>query len=218
MDPSTQLVAAVRALIDTVRTSDLAEAEANGVDLAELALRIQSHISELAPHVVQSVPTQIGLRHAVSGLGAERFARIADGVVLDIFPYSPITGLLNPVAPPMQLWPDGSVVRGSGRIPTSLNGPPAGVHGGFVAAVLDELLGAAAVVAGLGGFTGTLTVRYLKLTPLDTDLDLAARVEASEGRKVIVTGEISANGEVCATAEATFIRPADGANLAIKSR
>jgi len=218
MKPSTQLVAALRALIETVRTSDLDQAQANGVDLADLAAHVESHTRALAPYTVDAVRTQIGLRHEVARVDPGRLRSFADGEVLDFFPHSPITGELNPVAPPMKMWRDGSTVRGSGRIPTALNGPPAAVHGGFVAAVLDELLGMAAVVAGIGGFTGTLTVRYLKPTPIGAALDLAARVESSEGRKVTVTGEISADGPegkyVCATAEAIFIRPTD---LATKS-
>ncbi len=207
MKPSSHLVAQLRALIETIRTSDLEQAEAAGVDLSHIAVHLQSHANALAPFIVHATPTQIGLRNETARVDPDRVRSFIDGAVLDIFPYSPITGALNPVAPPIQLWRDGSMVRGTGRIPTSLNGPPSAVHGGFVAAILDELLGMAAVVAGIGGFTGTLTVRYLRPTPIATDLDLQARVESTEGRKVIATGQISSDGEVCATAEATFIRP-----------
>lgn len=208
MDSGTQLVAQLRALIETVRTADFEQAEAAGIDLAQIAAQLQAHVDQLTPFVVEAIPTQIGLRHEVARVGLDRVRSFADGDVLDIFPYSPITGQLNPIAPPIDMWRDGSTVRGKGRIPTSMNGPPAAVHGGFVAAILDELLGMAGVVGGVGGFTGTLTVRYLRPTPIATDLDLAARVESTDGRKVIVTGEIVVKGEVCATAEAIFIRPA----------
>ncbi len=221
MEASTKLVAALRELIETVRTCDLEQAQGDGVDIAELASRIESHSRELTPYVVDAAPAQGGLRNESPRVDFDQIRDVADGAILDIFPYSPLIGVLNPVAPPISLWRDGATVRGCGRIPTAMNGPPAAVHGGFVAAVLDELLGMAAIVAGLGGFTGTLTVRYLRPTPLNTDLDLEARVDSSEGRKVHVSGQISAEGPegtyVCATAEATFIRPADRANLAIKS-
>jgi len=207
MDPHTHLVAKLRALIEAVRTSDLDQAQANGIDLNAIADSVQSHTAQLTPYAVHSAPMQIGLRHEVIRVDPARIAAHADGEVLDIFPYSPITGALNPVAPPIRMWRDGSTVRGAGRIPTSLNGPPSAVHGGFVAAVLDELLGMAGVVAGIGGFTGTLTVRYLKPTPIGIDLDLEAHVQSVDGRKVTVTGQIAARGEVCATAEAIFIRP-----------
>lgn len=209
MDSSSQLVAELRALIETVRTTDLEQAQANGIDLVQLAAQLAAHTSALAPYTVDAIPTQIGLRHEIARVGLDRIRSFADGEVLDLFPYSPITGALNPVAPPIEMWRDGASVRGRGQIPTSLNGPPAGVHGGFVAAVLDELLGMAAVVSLQGGFTGTLTVRYLRPTPIGTDLDLEGHVQSVDGRKVIVTGQIAiaGDGQVCATAEATFIRP-----------
>ncbi len=208
MNPSTRLVAKLRALMEALRTSDLDQAQANGVDLDQIAADLQSHTGALTPFAVDGMRTQTGLHQETVRVEPELIRQYADGEVLDLWPYSPITGALNPVAPPIRMWRDGATVRGAGQIPTSLNGPPNGAHGGFVAAVLDELLGLAGVVAGAGGFTGTLTVRYLKLTPIGVDLDLEAHVQSVDGRKVTTTGSISANGEVCATAEAIFIRPA----------
>ena len=208
MNPSTQLVAELRALLEAIRTSDLERARANGVDLGTIAANLQTHTRALMPYAVDFERTQRGLRPEGVRTDPGLIDAYADGEVLAFWPYSPITGELNPVAPPFRMWRDGSTVRGTGQVPTSLNGPPSGVHGGFVAAILDELLGLAGFVAGTGGFTGTLSVRYLKLTPLGVDLDLEARVQSVDGRKVTTTGSISANGEVCATAEAIFIRPA----------
>ena len=45
------------------------------------------------------------------------------------------------------------------------------VHGGVIAELFDEVLGAANIVADHGAMTGTLTVRYRKPTPLLADLD-----------------------------------------------
>ncbi|MCE9622592.1 MAG: PaaI family thioesterase [Actinomycetia bacterium] len=208
MNPSSHLVAKLRALLEAVRTSDLDQAQANGVDLDGIAADLHSHTDALTPFSVDGMRAQFGLREEDVRTDPDRIKRYADGEIVDLWPYSPITGDLNPVAPPIRMWRDGTGVRGAGRIPTSLNGPPNGVHGGFVAAALDELLGLAGVVAGAGGFTGTLTVRYLKLTPIDTDLDFEAHVQSVDGRKVTTTGSVSANGELCATAEAIFIRPA----------
>lgn len=208
MDPRAQLVADLRALMEAVRTSDLEQAAAAGVDLAEISDELRARTLALAPYAVEAIPTQLGLRDSLGRVGVDRVTPYADGAVLDFFPYSPITGELNAIAPPVRMWRDGDVVRGSARIPTSWNGPPAAVHGGFVAAVLDELLGMAGIVQGVGGFTGTLTVRYLKMTPIDTDLDMEASLAAVDGRKVVVTGHIAVEGDVCASAEATFIRRA----------
>ena len=84
------------------------------------------------------------------------------------------------------------------------------MHGGVIAEVFDELLGAASIVAGNPGMTGTLTVRYRKPTPLRTDLRLEARCVERDGRKIIVRGAIYHGEVLTAEAEGIFIivRPA----------
>ncbi|MFN8617647.1 MAG: PaaI family thioesterase [Dehalococcoidia bacterium] len=118
---------------------------------------------------------------------------------------SPIVGLGNPVAPPLVFAVEGDQVVGRGRFGLQYEGPPNSVHGGFVAAALDELLGMAQSLSGKAGMTGTLTVRYRKPTPLHTDLRLTARVEKVEGRKIFTSGELRAGDMLCAEAEGIFI-------------
>lgn len=118
---------------------------------------------------------------------------------------SPIVGLGNPVAPPLVFTVEGDQVVGRGKFGLQYEGPPNSVHGGFVAAALDELLGMAQSLSGKAGMTGTLTVRYRKPTPLHTDLTLTARVEKVEGRKIFTTGEVRAGEMLCAEAEGIFI-------------
>jgi hypothetical protein len=57
-----------------------------------------------------------------------------------------------------------------------------------------------------GGFTGTLSVRYEKGTPLGVPIELDAWLDRSEGRKSFVKGEMRADGVVTARAEGIFIR------------
>lgn len=56
--------------------------------------------------------------------------------------------------------------------------------------------------------TGTLSVKYLKPTPNDR-VTLRAWVTEVKGRKTVMTCELSANGEVTATAEVIAIRVYD---------
>jgi len=126
-----------------------------------------------------------------------------------MFPYSPVCGWLNPLAVPATWARDGDGVRGTVRMPVAYNGPPGFVHGGIIAEVFDEVLGTLAVMHGIGGFTGTLTVRYRSPTPILVDLDLTARVDRTEGRKAFIVGELRHEGRLCAEAEGIFIRMAD---------
>lgn len=121
------------------------------------------------------------------------------------FDHSPLIGKANPLAPPMMLEAQGDRVVGRVRFGIPYEGPPGCVHGGYVAAMFDELLGAAQSLSGKGGMTGTLSIRYQSPTPLHTDLDLEAHVDRVEGRKIFVVGTCRANDVTTARAEGIFI-------------
>jgi acyl-coenzyme A thioesterase PaaI-like protein len=99
------------------------------------------------------------------------------------------------------------VMYATGSFDSQYCGPPEGVHGGHVAALMDELLGVTCVMSGHGGYTGTLTVRYRSLTPLDVELQATAWVEEIKDRKAMISGRLQAGDRVCAEAEGLFIKP-----------
>ena len=87
------------------------------------------------------------------------------------------------------------------------------VHGGFVAATFDEVLGFVQSLGGNPGMTGTLTVKYRRPTPLHTELIIEAELVRIDGRKIFTEGRILANGVVTAEAEGLFIS-IDHSNIA----
>jgi acyl-coenzyme A thioesterase PaaI-like protein len=123
-------------------------------------------------------------------------------------PYSPVIGAANPIAPPMTVrtLDDGSVVGEATMRPIHA-GPPAAVHGGWVATLLDQLLGHANAAAGVGGFTAELKVRYRRPTPYGVPLTLCARTDKVHGRRVHASGEIVVDGVVTAEASGLFLMP-----------
>jgi acyl-coenzyme A thioesterase PaaI-like protein len=125
-------------------------------------------------------------------------------------PYSPVIGAANPIAPPMTVrtLDDRSVV-GEATMRLIHEGPPAVVHGGWVATLLDQLLGHANAAAGVGGFTAELTVRYRRPTPSGVPLTVRARTDSVNGRRVHASGEIVADGAVTAEANGLFLTPSD---------
>jgi acyl-coenzyme A thioesterase PaaI-like protein len=127
------------------------------------------------------------------------------GRAQDFFPTSPVIGFANPVAPPVVVEAvDGGLV-GSAWFDYQYEGPPTCVHGGVIAMVFDEMLGAANILAGNPGMTGTLTIRYRKPTPLRTPLRLEARFVSRDGRKILTTGAIYHGDVLTAEAEGIFI-------------
>jgi hypothetical protein len=130
----------------------------------------------------------------------------------DFVEHSPLSGLSNPLAPPMyaRIVDDGDGafhIAGTCTFGSAYEGPPGHAHGGLVAAMFDELLGFAQLSAG---FTGSLTVRYRKPTPLHKQLSLRAWQVRADGRKRIIQGTCHLGETLLSEAEGLFIAPRDG--------
>lgn len=121
------------------------------------------------------------------------------------FDHSPIIGRANPLAPPLELAVVDDQVVGQATFGSAYEGPPGAVHGGYVAAAFDELLGMAQSLGGKPGMTGTLTIRYRRPHPLHTPIRFEAELVRVEGRKIFTTGRSYADGELRAEAEGIFI-------------
>jgi acyl-coenzyme A thioesterase PaaI-like protein len=82
------------------------------------------------------------------------------------------------------------------------------VHGGAVAQLWDSVLGFAAfrLTSSLRQRTAYLHVNYRKIAPIEKELQVDARVDRSEGRKIFVTGRLLDGDEVLSDAEALFVR------------
>ena len=123
---------------------------------------------------------------------------------------SPLTGRSNALAAPMRLWFDGELTRGDATYGDRYEGPPGLVHGGYVIAAFDDLLGVAQSTSGLAGLTGTLEVKLRRGTPLNAHIDYVAGVTSVEGRKVFAWGQSLLDGELLAEATGVFIEPRGG--------
>ncbi len=127
------------------------------------------------------------------------------------FDQSPVRGQLNPIAPPLFTdrgeRPDGTpIIRGWARLGLAYEGPPHGVHGGWVAALFDDLLGATQGLAERPGVTGILEVKYRAITPLDCDLRFEGWISEDRGRRIMVRGTCHAGDILTADAKAMFVR------------
>jgi hypothetical protein len=122
---------------------------------------------------------------------------------------SPVSGRGNALAPPLRYDFNGPITRAWTEFSAAYEGPAGSVHGGCVAAVFDEVLGVAQMAAGAVGFTGTLSVRYLRRTPLRQRVDYEAGVTARRGRKLQMWARSNVAGVVVAEAEGLFIAQVD---------
>ena len=186
---------ALRALIDETRRS-----EAPDATLVRARELIDAASALLRPYRFEGEAMQSTLR------GPNAMPEVGDMTSPALyFPYSPIVGPLNAIAPPVRLHFDGDRMRGRLILGAPYAGPPGCVHGGVVALIFDELLGCANVSQGYGGFTGTLTIRYERKTPIEEPLALESWIDRVERRKIYTHGTISHGGLVTARAEGIFI-------------
>lgn len=125
----------------------------------------------------------------------------------EFFPYSPVIGPLNPIAPPVELHRVDDELHAEHVFDAPYNGPPTAVHGGVIALVFDELLGTLGAMSDVGGFTGTLTIRYRSLTPIGEPIRMRSWIDRTEGRKTFIAGSMHHGETLCAEAEGVFIQP-----------
>jgi acyl-coenzyme A thioesterase PaaI-like protein len=84
-------------------------------------------------------------------------------------------------------------------------GGPGIVHGGLVAAALDEAAGLLATWHRFPAVTARIFVRYRRPVPINTELLVEARVEASRGRQIRIRARLADGDEILAEARAAFL-------------
>lgn len=118
-----------------------------------------------------------------------------------------VVGERNAVAPPLTpTRGEDGVVRAATVLGAQYEGPPGMVHGGVGALLLDHVMGVAASAHKRVTFTGTLTMRYVRNTPLGP-VRLEARIDREEGRKVFVVATLSDPDGPTIEAHGVFIVP-----------
>lgn len=193
-------------------------ADLDGLDLREEIATLAAIAERVEGAAVDEPRMQASLtsadlteRYAMAMVAGQegRAERAREVGIAGFFPYSPYVGPLNPMAPPVEFeitdaepWNE---LRGEHHFDPITNGPPGGVHGGIIAGVFDELLGSVCVLNDVAGFTGTLTIRYRSLTPLESPIAMRGWVDRVEGRKTFARGTFHHGDTLCAEAEGVFI-------------
>jgi acyl-coenzyme A thioesterase PaaI-like protein len=82
---------------------------------------------------------------------------------------------------------------------------PGLVHGGLVAAALDEACGLLATWYRFPAVTVRIFARYRQPVPINTELLVRARLVSERGRRLHVDGELTDGSDVLAEARAAFL-------------
>lgn len=118
-----------------------------------------------------------------------------------------VSGIRNAAAP----LPD-VCVEADGTAHATVNlgaaceGHPGNVHGGIAALLLDHVMGAVGSSGGRLTMTRTLGLTFHKPLPLGR-VQVSARIERVDGRKVYITGHVEGAEGAAVEAEALFVIP-----------
>jgi acyl-coenzyme A thioesterase PaaI-like protein len=109
--------------------------------------------------------------------------------------YCFVCGLKNPYGLHLKFYRTGTdEVTTEYTVPKHFEGYPGVVHGGIVAAMLDEVVGRAAMGADRDNprfrFTARLTVRYRKNVPVGVPLRVVGRLDEDKQGRATSTGAI----------------------------
>lgn len=85
---------------------------------------------------------------------------------------------------------EGDVARFELQCPRDQEGGPDVAHGGWTAAVMDEVLGHVPLLHGQLSVTATLTVNFVKPVPVERPLAARAWIDKREGSKWFISGEL----------------------------
>jgi acyl-coenzyme A thioesterase PaaI-like protein len=110
------------------------------------------------------------------------------------------------LAPQLQ-WDEarGRVV-GQVYIGRAAQGPPGHAHGGSMATILDEAMGACAWLRGMTVLAVSLNINLRAMVPLESAVQVEAWVERVEGRKVHAAGRLyNASGELACESTGLFL-------------
>jgi acyl-coenzyme A thioesterase PaaI-like protein len=173
-----RFVEAVRALQDHTRAADAPDDV-----ITKAAMMVEAVSDLLAPYEADEWTTPSGRRMDLPNRG-------------------------NILQVPADLKTVGDEVEGVIRFRRFHLGRNGAVHGGALGMMWDSVLGFAAfrLTNSLKQRTAYLHVNYRAIAPIEKDLQVDARVERSEGRKIFVTGRLLDGDEVLSDAEALFVR------------
>jgi acyl-coenzyme A thioesterase PaaI-like protein len=116
-----------------------------------------------------------------------------------------VGGNSNPTSVELEIRFNGEEVIADFVLRRAFEGAPGRAHGGIVAAAFDDVTGFVIGRMQEPAFTGELTVRYLAAVPVDQALEIRARLDGRQRRKLFISAELHSGNKIVATCRAIYI-------------
>lgn len=114
-----------------------------------------------------------------------------DGEEMFSFDERPISGRAAPYGLDVRIVRAGDEVVGHLSLDSAHEGAPGRSHGGIVSALFDDVYGFVLTILAQPAFTGTLTIRYEQGVPIHQPLECRVRLDRRDGRKLLMSGELT---------------------------
>ncbi|MFN3605229.1 MAG: PaaI family thioesterase [Leptonema sp. (in: bacteria)] len=88
----------------------------------------------------------------------------------------------------------------------NVEGPPNHVHGGYLASILDEAMGAIMFLSGYFGMTYHFEVVYKRPVPLSCTHYIESKLEKVEKRKIYISAKVFSKDKIYTTSKAIFMQ------------
>ena len=115
---------------------------------------------------------------------------VADGQRMVSYDERPFSGRSSPWGVDLEVHRHGDEIEAVLTLRAAHEGAPERSHGGIVAGLFDDVFGFVLDVVQEAAFTGELTIRYEKPTPLHRPIACRGRLARREGRKLYIEGEL----------------------------
>jgi acyl-coenzyme A thioesterase PaaI-like protein len=115
---------------------------------------------------------------------------IADGQRMVSYDERPFSGRSSPWGVDLEVHRHGNEIEAILTLRSAHEGAPGRSHGGIVAGLFDDVFGFVLDVIQEAAFTGELTIRYEKPTPLHRPMACRGRLARRDGRKLHIEGEL----------------------------
>jgi acyl-coenzyme A thioesterase PaaI-like protein len=164
--------------------------------------RVVGAIDSVLPGIEMAAPR----RRPADVMKREMFEQdIPDGGRIDHFPDCIVSGHANPLGVAIVVHREGDEAVARTTLGAAFEGAPNRSHGGVVAAIFDDVLGAILSMLKTPAFTARLTIEYLAPTPIGVELEFRARLRERHGRKLWIDGEAYHQGQRIAEADGLFV-------------
>ncbi len=165
------------------------------------------HLSDVIEGITDELWPQQHRTRGEHPFGERQKEELPQGRFENRFDDRPVSGRSSPWGLDLDLHRHGDEIEALVTLRSAHEGAPNRSHGGVVSALFDDVFGYVLGVINQPAFTGDLYVRYHAPTPLFRELACRVRLDRREGRKLLLTGELTdlESDTLVASARATFV-------------